>query len=130
MAEAAVCLYGLSIYKHVLHTALRNVVFQALIPNVHCRLWQGALEQGGIVKLVRVPDGQRLSNARLKSKGDIASERFLTMLLGDRVGPAVPTAYMFIACCAKMTAVAAITSIISSHILFSWHYLHQFRCSP
>ena len=68
------------------------------------------------MKLIRVPDGQRLSNARLKSKGDIASERFLTTLLGDRVGPAVPTAYMFIACCAKMTAVAAITSIVSSRI--------------
>lgn len=47
---------------------------------VCCRLWQGILEQGGIVKLIRVPAGQRLSNARLKSKGDIASK--MSTLLG------------------------------------------------
>ena len=47
---------------------------------VRCRLWQGILEQGGIVKLIRVPAGQRLSNARLKSKGDIASK--MSVLLG------------------------------------------------
>jgi aspartyl-tRNA synthetase len=29
---------------------------------------------GGIVKGIRVPDGQKISNSRIKPKGDIASE--------------------------------------------------------
>jgi len=31
-----------------------------------------ALAAGGIVKAIRVPDGQRISNARVKPKGDVA----------------------------------------------------------
>ena len=40
-----------------------------------CRVFSNAIAAGGIVKAMRVPDGQRISNARLKApKGDIASE--------------------------------------------------------
>jgi aspartyl-tRNA synthetase len=35
-------------------------------------VFSGALEAGGMVKALRVPDGARLSNARLKPKGDVA----------------------------------------------------------
>ena len=38
-------------------------------------VFSGALEAGGTVKVLRVPDGVRLSNSRLKPpKGDIAAE--------------------------------------------------------
>ena len=39
------------------------------------RVFAGVLEAGGIVKALRVPDGQRLSNARLKPKGDVFGAR-------------------------------------------------------
>ena len=45
----------------------------------HARsVFSGALAAGGIVKAIRVSDGQRISNARVKPKGDIAgaTERF------------------------------------------------------
>ena len=35
-------------------------------------MFSDALAAGGIVKAIRVPDGQRISNARVKPKGDIA----------------------------------------------------------
>lgn len=37
-----------------------------------CRVFSSALEEGGMVKAVRIPDGKRISNARVKPKGDIA----------------------------------------------------------
>jgi hypothetical protein len=37
-----------------------------------CRVFSGALAAGGIVKAIRVPEGSRISNARVKPKGDIA----------------------------------------------------------
>ena len=30
--------------------------------------------QGGIVKAIRVPEGQRISNSRLKPKGDVSGK--------------------------------------------------------
>lgn len=36
------------------------------------RVFVDALAAGGIVKAMRVPDGQRISNARVKAKGDVA----------------------------------------------------------
>jgi hypothetical protein len=39
-----------------------------------CRVFAGAVADGGIVKGIRVPDGQKISNSRIKPKGDIASE--------------------------------------------------------
>lgn len=44
-------------------------------PNHHPpRVFSGAAEVGGIVKGIRVPDGARLSNSRIKPKGDVCSE--------------------------------------------------------
>ncbi len=39
-----------------------------------CRPFADSAAAGGIVKGLRVPDGGRLSNSRLKPKGDIAAE--------------------------------------------------------
>ena len=36
------------------------------------RVFSSALEGEGIVKAMRVPDGKRISNSRLKPKGDIS----------------------------------------------------------
>lgn len=38
------------------------------------RVFSSALEANGIVKALRIPDGQRISNARVKPKGDISGE--------------------------------------------------------
>lgn len=37
-----------------------------------CRVFQTAAAAGGTVKALRIPNGKRLSNARLKAKGDVA----------------------------------------------------------
>ena len=39
-----------------------------------CKIFTGAVEGGGIVKGLVVPDGKRVSNSRLKPKGDVANE--------------------------------------------------------
>ena len=38
------------------------------------RVFAGVVEGGGVVKALRVPDGSRLSNARVKPGGDVANE--------------------------------------------------------
>jgi hypothetical protein len=38
------------------------------------RVFAGAVEGGGIVKGMRVPEGKAISNSRVKPKGDISSE--------------------------------------------------------
>lgn len=38
------------------------------------RVFAGAVADGGCVKAIRVPDGKRISNSRIKPKGDIANE--------------------------------------------------------
>ncbi|PRW57769.1 aspartate--tRNA ligase [Chlorella sorokiniana] len=38
------------------------------------RVFAGAVAEGGIVKGIRVPDGQRVSNSRVKPKGDVSNE--------------------------------------------------------
>lgn len=39
------------------------------------RVFAGAVADGGCVKLIRVPDGKRISNSRLKPpKGDVVAE--------------------------------------------------------
>lgn len=38
------------------------------------RVFAGAVADGGVVKAIRVPDGKRISNSRIKPKGDIANE--------------------------------------------------------
>ena len=37
-------------------------------------MFAGAVEDGGVVRAIRVPDGKRISNSRIKPKGDIANE--------------------------------------------------------
>lgn len=39
-----------------------------------CRVFAGAVADGGIVKAIRVPDGVRISNSRVKPKGDVCNE--------------------------------------------------------
>lgn len=39
------------------------------------RVFEAALSAGGVVKAIRVPDGKRISNSRLKApKGDVVAE--------------------------------------------------------
>ncbi|GIL66265.1 hypothetical protein Vafri_19876 [Volvox africanus] len=38
------------------------------------KVFSGAVDGGGVVKAIRVPDGKRISNTRIKPKGDIANE--------------------------------------------------------
>lgn len=38
------------------------------------RLFEMALSEGGIVKMLRIPNGKAISNARIKTQGDVASE--------------------------------------------------------
>jgi len=55
--------YGLEF--HDLSEAVRGSGF---------RVFAGAVADGGVVKAIRVPDGKRISNSRIKPKGDIANE--------------------------------------------------------
>ncbi|GAX76683.1 hypothetical protein CEUSTIGMA_g4129.t1 [Chlamydomonas eustigma] len=63
------------------------------------RVFSGAVDDGGIVRVIKVPDGQRLSNSRLKPKGDIANEAvaggaaglaFIRVLEGGAIDAAKP----------------------------------------
>ena len=38
------------------------------------RLFESALSAGGLVKVLRIPNGKAISNARIKTKGDVASK--------------------------------------------------------
>lgn len=53
---------------------LRHVDVSDVLRGCGFRVFAGALAAGGIVKAVRVPEGARLSNARLKPGGDVAAE--------------------------------------------------------
>ena len=51
-----------------------------------CRLFEGAIAAGGIVKAIRIPNGKAISNARIKTKGDVASEALAaSSLVGHRL---------------------------------------------
>lgn len=39
------------------------------------RVFAGVIADGGIVKALRLPNGSRISNSRVKPKGDIAGEQ-------------------------------------------------------
>ena len=45
-----------------------------ILSKCECKIFTGAVEGGGIVKGLVVPDGKRVSNSRLKPKGDVANE--------------------------------------------------------
>ena len=38
------------------------------------RVFSAAVEDGGVVRAIRVPEGKRISNSRIKPKGDVANE--------------------------------------------------------
>ena len=46
----------------------------AAVSGCSFKVFSNALEAGGIVKAIRVPSGGRISNSRIKPKGDIANE--------------------------------------------------------
>jgi aspartyl-tRNA synthetase len=54
--------------------ALQHVDVSTVLTGCGFRVFSAALASGGIVKAVRVPDGARLSNARLKPGGDVAAQ--------------------------------------------------------
>ena len=39
------------------------------------RVFAGVIADGGIVKALRLPNGLRISNSRVKPKGDVAGEQ-------------------------------------------------------
>lgn len=45
-----------------------------IVRNSECRIFLSALEEGGIVKALVVPQGDRISNSQLKNKGDISNK--------------------------------------------------------
>ena len=47
------------------------------------KVFAGAVADGGSVKCIRVPEGKRISNTRIKPRGDIANE---AVAAGRRVG--------------------------------------------
>lgn len=63
---------------HPMHTnasAPPTRCLPAPLPTVcSCRVFAGAVAEGGIVKGIRVPHGQKISNSRVKPKGDVSSE--------------------------------------------------------
>ncbi len=57
------------------------------------------MEEGGTVRAIRVPDGKRLSNSRIKPKGDVANEAvaggaaglaFIRVMEGGEIDAAKP----------------------------------------
>lgn len=62
-------------HRHaVLVASLKHVVYLSDCAVEICRLFEGAIAAGGIVKALRIPNGKAISNARIKTKGDVASE--------------------------------------------------------
>lgn len=53
---------------------MEHVDVSSVLAGCGFRVFAGALAAGGIVKAVRVPDGARVSNVRLKPGGDVAAE--------------------------------------------------------
>lgn len=53
---------------------LRLSTVTEIVRDCNFRLFQEALSAGGVVKVLRVPNGKAISNARIKTKGDVANE--------------------------------------------------------
>jgi aspartyl-tRNA synthetase len=45
-----------------------------VVAGTEFKLFAGAIEAGGVVKAIAVPEGKRISNSRLKPKGDVFNE--------------------------------------------------------
>ncbi|KAG2453188.1 hypothetical protein HYH02_002512 [Chlamydomonas schloesseri] len=60
--------------KPDLRYGLEFVDVSAAVAGCGFKVFAGAVAEGGVVKAIRVPDGKRISNTRIKPKGDIANE--------------------------------------------------------
>lgn len=60
--------------KPDLRYGLEHVDVSAYVKDCGFKVFSGAVAEGGCVKAIRVPDGKRVSNSRIKPKGDIANE--------------------------------------------------------
>ncbi|GFH05889.1 aspartyl-tRNA synthetase, partial [Haematococcus lacustris] len=60
--------------KPDLRYGLEHVDVSACVSGCTFKVFAAAVADGGCVKAIRVPGGQRISNSRIKPKGDIANE--------------------------------------------------------
>lgn len=95
VAFLMLCTHSLHMHTHSIHSGCTASVAKATVAAIlfHCRyglefvdvssavagcgfrVFEAALSSGGVVKAIRVPDGKRISNSRLKApKGDVVAE--------------------------------------------------------
>jgi aspartyl-tRNA synthetase len=73
------------------------------------RVFESALSSGGVVKAIRVPEGKRISNSRLKApKGDVVAEAMAAGEDHQHLGP-----------CAAL-------SLPPRPCLFVWHVIYMY----
>ncbi|EFJ50305.1 hypothetical protein VOLCADRAFT_58252 [Volvox carteri f. nagariensis] len=60
--------------KPDLRYGLEFVNLSEVVRECGFKVFSGAVADGGVVKAIRVPDGKRISNTRIKPRGDIANE--------------------------------------------------------
>ncbi|KAG2485593.1 hypothetical protein HYH03_015657 [Edaphochlamys debaryana] len=60
--------------KPDLRFGLEHVDVSSVVRDCGFKVFSGAVASGGVVKAIRVPDGKRVSNSRVKPKGDVANE--------------------------------------------------------
>lgn len=60
--------------KPDLRYGLEMATLGDVVQGTDFKLFAGAVEAGGVVKAIAVPDGKRISNSRLKPKGDVFNE--------------------------------------------------------
>ena len=60
--------------KPDLRYGLEMAELAEVVKGTEFKLFAGAIEAGGVVKAIAVPDGKRISNSRIKPKGDIFAE--------------------------------------------------------
>ncbi len=64
---------------------LEFVDVSAAVAGCGFRVFESALSAGGVVKAIRVPEGKRISNSRLKPpKGDVVAEAIAAGGLAER----------------------------------------------
>lgn len=60
--------------KPDLRYGLYQYDLSGVLSRTECKIFTGAIEKGGTVKGLVVPDGSAISNSRLKNKGDVSNE--------------------------------------------------------
>ncbi len=60
--------------KPDLRYGLEMVTLTLLLQGTEFKLFAGAIDNGGVVKALAIPDGQKISNSKLKPKGDVFNE--------------------------------------------------------